>query len=217
MPFFADINWFLFCITFGLMLLLAFIMNVQSRHFFTKDVVVRKFSIMDLELAATAVELVNLIKGLYELPPEQSKKTVNALKGQLYADFLFMPFAYGSVFILCIKVAEKIQISLARNVFLVLACLQVISWLCDIIENIYLLGKIRPNPVMSDVSTHKAYLRMEAVKWGIVLTAAVCSMSAICYFWLAGHYSSHSLRYIFIILGEIILFVTVQILYKRFH
>lgn len=213
MSFYATGNWFFFCITFGLMLFLTFIMNLQSRYFFTKDVVVRKFSPIDLQLAATSVELINIIKGLYALPAAQSKKAIGAMKVQLYTDFLFMPCAYLSVFILCIKVAERMQLPAGRIVFIVLAWLQLISWVCDIIENIYLLGKIRPNSAMSDEATHKAYLKMEAIKWGVALTGAVCSTSAICYFWLAGHYSAGSLRYILIVSGEIILFATAQILF----
>lgn len=210
MPFFLNNSWFLFCILFGLLLLLTFIMNLQSVHFYTKDVVIRKFSLFDLELAANPQELVNIIRGLYELPQPQSKKTLNALKGKLYVDFLFMPCAYGSVFLLCIRVAERMQLSLGHDVFIGLAWLQLVSWVCDIIENIYLLGKIHPEPVMPNVSIHKSYLAMEAVKWGIVLTGAVCSVTAICYFWLSGHYSPNALPYIFIVSGEIILFLIAQ-------
>jgi hypothetical protein len=32
---------------------------------------------------------------------------------------------------------------------------------------------------------------MEAIKWGTALTATVCALSAICYFWLTGGYSRH--------------------------
>lgn len=68
------ISWTLFCIAFGLMLLLTLIMGTQSLQFYTKEVVVKRFSIMELKLPATPKELVNLIKGLYGLPEPQSKK-----------------------------------------------------------------------------------------------------------------------------------------------
>ena len=200
------ISWPLFCIAFGLMLLFTFIMSVQSLHFYTKDVVVKKFSIMELELPASPTELVNLIKGLYKLPEPQSKKAVNALKSQLYIDFLFMPCAYGTIFLLCMLVSAKMQMSFGVNVFTLLAWAQLIPWLCDIIENIYLLRKIRPDPVLSIASVHKAYLRMEYIKWGIALSAAICAIAAICYFWLSGHYAVHSLYYLLIVVAEIILF-----------
>ena len=95
MPIHFVSSWPLFCVAFGGMLFLTLIMKWQSTRFYTQDVVLRKFSIMELEMPATQMELVNLIKGLYKLPPATSAATVKALKGQLYTDFLFMPFAYG--------------------------------------------------------------------------------------------------------------------------
>lgn len=200
-------DWFLFCITFGLMLFVTLIRNVQSKYFFTNDVVERKFNIVDLTLAAAPAELVNIIKGLYVLPAAKSKKAVNAVKTRLYIDFLFMPCAYLSVFILCTKVADRIQFPLGYYVFIVLAWLQLVSWLFHIIENVFLLSKINPNPAVPGVAACKRYLKMEAAKWGIVLTGAVCSVSAICYFWLTGHYSPYSLHYILIVSAEITVFM----------
>ena len=210
MLFFTDYST-LFCITFGLMLLFTFIMKLMSLHFYTKDVVIKKFSIMDLEMPATAQELVNLIRGLYKLPAERSKKAVAALKGQLYIDFLFMPFAYGSVFLFCMLVSTKVQLFFGVNFFIIFAWLQAVPWLCDIIENIYLLRKIKPDPVLSSATAHTAYLCMEIIKWGIALSAAICSVAAACYIWLSGNYAQHTLYYLPIIAGEVILFVILSI------
>ncbi|MBC7890190.1 MAG: hypothetical protein H7Z13_20130 [Ferruginibacter sp.] len=206
-------SWAVFCVAFGLMLLLTIIMGRQSVHFYTKDVVVKKFSIMDLELPSSPAELVNLIRGLYKLPEPESIKAVKALKSQLYIDFLFMPCAYGAIFILCRLVSAKMQLSFGINIFIILAWLQLLPWLFDIIENIYLLRKINPNPVLSKPSVHKAYLIMEVFKWGIALTATICAIAANCYFWLAGNYAVSSLYYPLIIIAEIILFL---ILAKHF-
>ena len=205
MPVYIDIDWIYFCIFFGAMLLISFIMSLQSTNFYTVDVVVRKFSILDLEFPASALEIVIFIKGIFKLPADLAKKTLNALRGQLYLDFLFMPAAYGSIFILCMKVSMKMT-SFGHGVFAILAWLQCIAWLCDIIENIYLLNKIQPQPVISKPAVHKAYQILEICKWGIALTAAVCSMAAIFYFWLVGWYSLHSINYLLIIAVEIIIF-----------
>ncbi len=202
------ISWAFFCVTFGLMLFFSFIMGIQNRNFYTKDGVEKKFSIMELELPASPKELVNLIRGLYRLPERrESIKAISALRRQLYIDFLFMPCAYGSIFLLCMLVSAKMQSSVGINIFSILAWAQIIPWLCDIIENIYLLRKMKPHPPVSAAVVHKAYLLMECVKWGISLGAAICAVAAICYFWLAGHYDVHSLNYLAIIAGEIILFV----------
>ena len=170
---------------------------------------------MDLELPATALELVNLIKGIYKLPPGRSKKTVSALKAQLYIDFLFMPCAYGAIFILCMLVSAKMELHAGRMVFITLAYLQAVPWVCDIIENIYLLHKIRPDVTVSTDAAHNSYLRMEYVKWGLALIAAICAIAALCYFWLAGKYDSRSLYYLAVIVAEIILFVILSKLFLK--
>src|SRR2546430_11247583 len=96
----GNINvWLLFTVFFGLFLIITFIMMKQSQNFYTKDVIVRKFSIMELQIPASSKELFNLIKGLYDLPSVESQKSIKALKGQLKLDFLFMPLAYGSIFL----------------------------------------------------------------------------------------------------------------------
>src|SRR6478735_2193254 len=98
-------NWQLFSVFFGLLLLVSFIMMLQSRNFYTFHVTKRRFSIMELEIPATYAELVKIIKGLFKLPEYESKKSVGALKGQLLIDFLFMPLAYGSIFLICWRVS----------------------------------------------------------------------------------------------------------------
>jgi hypothetical protein len=44
----------------------------------------------------------------------------------------------------------------------------------------------------------------ELIKWGLSLTGAVCSIAALFYFWLAGHFSPGSLVYLLIVVAEII-------------
>lgn len=199
-------GWMWFCITFGLMLVIVLIMHQQSRSFYTKDVVVRKFGILDLELPASAQELVNVIKGIFLLPADQSQKTVKALKRHLYMDFIFMPAAYGSIFLLCYMAAEKMS-NLGHPVFLTLAWLQIIAWLCNIIENIYLLKKLNPGVTRSKPAIHSAYQAIEIIKWSLALTGLVCSVFGFFYFWLVGKYPYISLHYLVIIIAEVLLFI----------
>jgi hypothetical protein len=206
MTFLITHGWIWFCIAFGVMLTTMFIMNLQSRKFYTQDVVLRKFSIIDLEFPVSAQDLVNIIKGIYALPGGQSQKTLRSLRGQLYVDFLFMPAAYIGVFLLCMQVSSKMS-SFGQDVFAVLGWLQAISWICDIIENIYLLNKIRAEPPVSTLPAHRAFGWLEIFKWGFALIGAVCSASALFYFWLTGLYSPDSLLYLLIIVGEIGVFL----------
>ena len=167
------------------MLFLHLIMGLQSNNFFTRHVVVRKFSILDLEFPPSAVEMVNFIKDIFSLPAAQAKKTSIALRRQLLLDFLFMPAFYGSIFILSMKVSMKMTY-FGHKFFAVLAWIQIIAWLCDIIENIYLLNKIHPEPIVSNIAIFKSYEALEVLKWGIPLLTFVCSIAAISYFWLVG-------------------------------
>ena len=207
-------NWLLFTLSFGLMLLVSFIMMRQSRNFSTFYVTKRKFSIMELEIPATYAGLVRIIKGLFLLPEPDRKKSIAALKGQLWLDFLFMPLAYGSIFLLCWRVSAKFQSAFGHYGFFAFAALQVVPWICDIIENVYLLGKIKQGVNIDDsketlekkANIHKAYLVMEAIKWGTALTATVCAVSVICYFWLTGGYSVTSLKYLGVAIVEIGIF-----------
>ncbi len=209
-------SWPLFSIAFGAMLFLTLVMAVQSVHFYTNDVILRRFNIMELQIPSTPLELVNIIKGLYKLPEDKLTKAVKSLKGQLYVDFIFMPFFYGSILLLCIQVSQKMTLTFGVNIFMILALLQLLAWLCDIIENVYLLGKIKRDVVVSTKKVHKAYLAMECVKWGIILISIICAVSAIFYFWLTGHYTQASLKYLVIIIAEIVAFLIIsKVVIKR--
>ena len=187
------------------MQLAAAIMGQLSKRFYTNDGTVRSFSVLDLEFAASSTEITSLIKGIYLLPDVvKGRAAVKALKRQLYVDFIFMPAAYGSVFLACHKVGTMLATHWGQAVFAVLAWLQVLPWLCDVLENCYLLGKIVPEPSVTPPKYFKLYQFNELIKWGLSLTGAVCSIAALFYFWLAGHFSPGSLVYLLIVVAEII-------------
>ncbi|HEY9259369.1 hypothetical protein [Chitinophaga sp.] len=201
--------WYWLCISMGVLLLTTFIMMRQSRQFFTMDVVMRRFSILDLEFPGTPAEIPGIIKGVYALPVVQQAKTLLALRGQLWMDFLFMPAAYGSIFLVCIKVAEKMNPA-GTALFTWLAWLQLLPWLCDIIENIYLLRKTYPNVPASTKTVHKMYQWLEITKWGVASIGMVCGLSALLFFWVTGDFASGSLRYLLIMAAEAGVFIGLQ-------
>ena len=192
-------NGILFCVIFGAMMLTTFIMNLLGKNLYTLHVFVRKFSILDLQFPASALELATYIRGIFLLPKSLSSKSLRALKGQLYVDFLFMPFAYGSIFLLCILLSHKMNY-VGNYIFTILAWLQIIPFLCDIAENIYLLKKIHPDVKASKSSVHKIYQLIVKTKWSIAIIAIVFCISALCYFWLTGNFSNSSLPYFLVIL-----------------
>jgi hypothetical protein len=208
-------NWLLFTVAFTLLLIVSFIMQKQSEHFYTQDVIVRKFSIMELEMPATSRELYNLITGLFRLPPDESKKSLRALRGQLWLDFLFMPLAYGCIFLLCWRVANKMQLPAGKYIFLAFAAGQLIAWICDIIENLFLLSQLKPGVKEMSMGLHRSYLYMEAVKWGLSITATVCGMGAVIYFWCTGMYSITSLYYFVVVAIEVFIFLAISFFAKK--
>lgn len=216
-------TWWWFSIAFGIMLLSSLIMGLQGRYFYTLDVIVRKFSILDLQFASTSQELVTIISGIYKVPPFQIKnslsvdtnKIVNALKRQIVVDFLlFMPAAYGSIFLLCMKVATKMSLA-GEWLFSILAWLQVVAFFLDAIENVFLFQKIKPQPEPSSPFIHRAYQLLEVFKWGFALTGSVCALSAVLHFWVSGLYSEDSYYYMLVILGEVVSFIIAGIIISK--
>jgi hypothetical protein len=203
-PFYISNNGTLFCIVFGIMAFTGFIMNLQGKNFYTLHVFVRKFSILDLQFPATALELATYIRGIFLLPKELSSKSLRALKGQLYVDFLFMPFAYGTIFLLSILLSHKMNYP-GNYIFTLLAWLQIVPLLCDMAENIYLLEKIRPDVTPSRPFIHKIYQLIVKIKWSIAVIAAVFCISALCYFWLTGNFSYGAVSVLAVIIAELII------------
>jgi len=223
MPLHIPDTWLWFTIAFAVMLLSSLIMAIQGRKFYTLDVVVRKFSILDLEFAATPKEISTIIRGIYRLSeqPQGSNDNINpatvtsALKGQLLVDFfLFMPATYGCIFILCMKVATKMT-PVGAEIFTALAYLQVIAFVLDAIENVYLWNKIKPDSGPSTPATHRLFTLLEVMKWGSALAGAICSIFALLHFWVSGLYSIDSYYYILVVAGEIVLFTIITIVMAK--
>jgi hypothetical protein len=199
--FYIDVSWVYFCISFGAMLLVALYMNYQSRFYYTLHVFVRKFTLVDLQSPASPLELATYIKGIYLLPRELSKKSLRALKNNLRIEFLFMPLAFGTVFLFCMQISMKLT-SVGHWLFAILAWSQVVAWILGMIENFYLLKKISPDVQPSVLSVHKLMGRLDIIKWAILLFAIVAGISVMCYFWLTGRYHYDSVQYLVLIIAE---------------
>lgn len=208
-------GWQWFCITLGILLIATFLKGRLSRQFYTQDVVLRRFNIIDFEWPGSPLELENLIKGLYRLPEKRAKTVTRAVKNHLYIDFLFIPAAYGSIFLLCMKVAGKMDY-FGPQVFAVLAWAQLIPLLIDVYENFYLLKKISPDFTKTSLATFKNMQRLEIVKWVVSLLSVILGLSAILYFWLNGNYKESSLGFLAIIAVEVVLFFVAGKVAARF-
>jgi hypothetical protein len=172
------------------------------------------FSILDLEIPSSGLDLKKLIGGIYWLQDEvKKKKTLFFLKAQLWLDFLFMPALYGSLFILCFRLGLSLS-GFFRGFFLFLAWAQGLSWISDIIENIFIFsllirvkkhqkeGKERKDIKELNSGALIRYRILECVKWGFALIGLVSSLSFYLYFWISNTYSISNLRFLRIELLE---------------
>jgi len=209
-------GWVLFCAAIALLIAVALLMQWLGGFLVTRDVLVRDFTLLDLELASTEMEIDNTLKGIAQLEPATAGKVGRSLKGILYADFLFMPAAYGAIFIACMKVAWKMPES-GQVYFSILGWLQVAAWISDIVENIYLLnktGKIR-NGIAGALLPFSMYQRLAVVKWGCSLLGVVSTLSALLYFWISGWYRGESLGYLLVIVAELAIFAVLMRMVKK--
>lgn len=195
--------WTYFFILFACMLVFSTIMDVLATRFVTVTRTQRKFTIFDLEFTATPVELATLIRGIDKLEDKtQSDRVKKALRLHLFTDFLFMLCVYPGIAMLCIKTASKMA-GIGDVIFLALAVAQILAWLFDIIENLYLLNKLH-KPEISTPKIHLLYKRLVMTKWGIAIAGAICSVCGLLYFWIVGEFSPPSAVVPFVVLAIII-------------
>lgn len=171
-----------------------YIMHKQSTKFYyLRGSVVLHFSIFDLEFPGENETIKNILKGIDALSikpgcdncKEKSKKSKTALKNNLLSDFIFMAGVYPFITVLCIATAYKMS-HYGRYIFLGFAVLQLIAWLFDILENLYLLRKMKNPEALSQL--HRFYKNMVIAKWVFSVTGFICSIFGLLYFWLRGDY-----------------------------
>lgn len=202
MTFYFNVSWKYFCIALGAMLVVYFIMHLLSKKFYTQHVFVRKFSILDIEFPATALELATFINGIFLLPPDLSHRSLRALRMHLYLNFLFMMLVSLSVFLFCMHVSMKMD-AFWHFLFALIAWLQIIPLVSGTISTIYLLNNIQPEFKVSKPNIYKRYQISQTLKWGVGLISMTSAVSVVFYFFLTGKYSTISLNYLIIILIEV--------------
>jgi hypothetical protein len=184
--------WILFLACLLLFILTALWMKRVGQQFIITSHQLR-FGIFDLEFPVSEYSLDTLISRMDE-------KVRKALRLHLRIDYLFMPAAYVGIALLCIKTASKMS-GIGNEIFWVLAALQILPWLFDVLENGYLVRKTRTvTRVTSEPDKNSAdYRRFQfwvRAKFAVALTGAVCSLFGLLYFWIAGAFQPSSLPYL---------------------
>jgi hypothetical protein len=198
-------HWQWYCALAGISLLTTIWMKYYQKSFFTRDGVTRAFTISDLEFPSSGNDMVNVLNGIFKLP--QSQKIASALRRNLLVDFLFMPATYISLFILCMAVSNKMYSPFGTIGFQIFAWLQLLAWVFDIFENIYLLKKIKPNIQAPSKGSFLVYSFAVHIKWAIALLGGICSMMVLLYFWIEGKFDKGNLHYLLILIAEIVGFL----------
>src|SRR5687768_16472951 len=102
----------------------------------------RTFTIIGLEISYSKQELSTILAGI-----DGKVKTI--LYYHLSFDFVFMAGVYPGIAAVCMMARERCSRPLWKKVLLILALLQSLACICDIVENCYLLQWIK-EPVIGN-------------------------------------------------------------------
>jgi len=209
-------GWMWFCIASGATLILALLMQHYGADLATKVGARRSFTIIDLEFPSSPKDIPNTINGIFALSEVRQQQVVQALKRSLYLDFLFMPAVYGTIFLLCMLIADKCgPFSIGRTFFATFAWLQLVAWACDIAENLMLLPRVRKGVEPMKPWVHKTYVRVVWLKWGIAVVGIVTASMLALYFWVKGDYDPASLSYLMIFIVQLAVFFAIGFFFGK--
>jgi hypothetical protein len=126
------------------------------------------FSIIGLEISYSREKIVSILKGI-----DPSVKQV--LGYHLYFDYAFMAGVYPGIAALCMMGRIKTGSRWLKNILLALALLQLAAWVCDLLENGYLLQWLKdPSKVVALGTYHTIVI----LKWSLALTGALAGIPA---------------------------------------
>lgn len=157
-------NWktlFLFCL--GLFLGTAFCMKWMEKDLLQDN---QLFTVIGLEITYPREKVYSILSGL-----DNSVRTV--LNYHLYFDFAFMAGVFPGIAALCMMARFKTGSTVYRKVLLTTAVLQLVAWVCDIIENTFLLSWVS-NP--EKIQMFEVFHLIVWVKWILALLGAALSI-----------------------------------------
>lgn len=152
---------FLFCL--GLSIGTAFCMKWMEPDF---EVNGQPFTIMGLELFYSKEKVISILEGL-----DFRVRTI--LSYHLYFDFVFMAGIFPGIASLCMLAREKVNALFLRKILFMLAFFQLLGWIGDICENLYLLRWLDKPEIGTEFGL---YHFIVAGKWIIALTGVLISV-----------------------------------------
>lgn len=192
--------WPHFILHFTLFLFTTLWMSALARRFRTVDTDLGEvpFSIFDLQFPSSETELCKLLSSA-------TSDGKWALRMHLLVDFLFMIAVYPMIAILCLALGEKT--GMGKYFFWLIAALQMVAFLFDILENLYLLRRLRKPQVSGGFGrfTFFVYAKFMLAFLGVSVTLPV-----IFYFWMTGTTAAGTLQYIGIAILEVVVFMLIS-------
>lgn len=89
------------------------------------------------------------------------------------------------------------------------AILQLAAWLFDILENLYLLKKMKDPGALK--ALHHSYKNIVMAKWIFAVSGLVCSLFGLLYFWLRGKYGTTFQQAVLIVYFIFLLLLLIKI------
>ena len=125
-------------------------------------------SIIGLELSESKESIQAIFSGIDD-------KVRTILSYHLSFDFIFMAGCYPGIACLCMMAAEKTGSKWLRRLLLFIAFLQLFAWACDVIENYYLLKRLKHPLIGSEFGFYHflVYSKWTIAVLGIFLAAGV--------------------------------------------
>jgi hypothetical protein len=146
----------LFLFSLGLFAGTAFCMKWMEKDFLYQG---QLFTIIGLEISYSGDRVKEILSGI-------SPAVKQILGYHLYFDFAFMAGVYPGIASLCMMARGKSRTRWVRNILLILAMAQGVAWVCDIVENIYLLSWLRQPETVGSLTTYHAVVLL---KWVLAL------------------------------------------------
>ncbi len=124
-----------------------------------------KFTVIGLELFYSKEKIVAILSGL-----DVHVKAI--LNYHLHFDFAFMGGIYPGITALCMLAREKVTNNLLKKFLLLFASIQLLAWVCDIAENLFLLKWVNHPDIGDEFGW---YHFIVSAKWIIALSGFLFS------------------------------------------
>lgn len=157
-------NCFLF--SFGLFLGTAFCMKWMEPDFVHQGSL---FTIIGLEITYDKARIMELFSQLTD-------PVRRAVFYHLYFDFAFMAGTYTGIAALCMMARFRVQWPWLKQFLFWLAVLQLLAWICDIRENLYLLSWLK-EPIIG--KEFRFYHPVVIIKWVLALAGILIAVPAL--------------------------------------